>query len=241
MDHLLDLKKLPKNQYCFNCQDKFPDWADLSYGIFICRTCAGRHRGFGTKVSRIMSTVIDKWTERQIYHMESGNIELIEYINNNKILDKYTNKKLIIDPDFFLSNEGLKYKEMIQNKVNEKYGIQIPVNLKGKVNLEGVKKERTSSGFAFGNDSERQSSVENTKPFIERSIEKITNFDYKGSFNDISEKTVELFHKGANKLKETASSLSKKFKGETNIKEETSIKKEEINCKKKVDEDSWEH
>ena len=30
-----------------------------------------------------MSTVIDKWTDRQVYIMENGNKSLSEYINNN--------------------------------------------------------------------------------------------------------------------------------------------------------------
>ncbi|KAF7697597.1 ADP-ribosylation factor GTPase-activating protein AGD7 [Cucumispora dikerogammari] len=269
INKLTDLKALYQNQNCFNCQEKFPDWADIYYGIFICRTCAGRHRGFGTKISRIMSTVIDKWTDRQVYIMENGNKSLSEYINNNStVLLKYrNNKQLTVDPEFFASAEGFKYKEIIQNKANKKFGKpepQINLDSKNGSKLIGVKMEKTSSGFSFGSDSQQQVPVENNKPFIERSMEKVMNYDYRGSFNTLSGKAVELFHKSTEKIRESAYILSQRFRGvegtdnNSNTSNNTEAvnsnnsdiisgynketEKQNVNIKrKKDDEDSWDN
>ncbi|KAF9481855.1 Arf GTPase activating protein [Pholiota conissans] len=39
-----------KNKVCADCSNPNPQWASLSFAIFICLQCAGTHRGFGVHI-----------------------------------------------------------------------------------------------------------------------------------------------------------------------------------------------
>lgn len=51
----------PDNQKCFDCNCQGTNWASVTNGIFICMTCAGKHRGFGVHLSFVRSLTIDNW------------------------------------------------------------------------------------------------------------------------------------------------------------------------------------
>ena len=44
-----------KNKVCCDCSNPNPQWASLSFAIFICLQCAGAHRGFGVHIRHISS------------------------------------------------------------------------------------------------------------------------------------------------------------------------------------------
>lgn len=61
-----------KNRTCVDCGNPNPQWASLSFAVFICLQCAGIHRGFGVHISFVRSVSMDTWQEDQIRRMQLG-------------------------------------------------------------------------------------------------------------------------------------------------------------------------
>ncbi|KAI0772132.1 ArfGap-domain-containing protein [Trametes elegans] len=60
------------NKRCVDCANPNPQWASLSFAVFLCLQCAGVHRGFGVHVSFVRSVSMDTWQEEQIKRMKLG-------------------------------------------------------------------------------------------------------------------------------------------------------------------------
>ncbi|KAK0491314.1 ArfGap-domain-containing protein [Armillaria novae-zelandiae] len=60
------------NRACVDCGSPNPQWASLSFAVFMCLQCAGMHRGFGVHITFVRSLSMDTWQDDQLRRMQLG-------------------------------------------------------------------------------------------------------------------------------------------------------------------------
>lgn len=72
LPQLLAIQKDAANSICCDCAAPSPQWASPKFGIFICLSCAGVHRGLGVHISFVRSISMDAFKAGEIERMRLG-------------------------------------------------------------------------------------------------------------------------------------------------------------------------
>jgi len=82
---LKEIRSQNGNNICCECGKLNPQWISVTYAIWMCIECSGKHRSLGLHISQVKSITMDKWTEKEIERVRiGGNKALREFMDSHE-------------------------------------------------------------------------------------------------------------------------------------------------------------
>ncbi|POS80718.1 ADP-ribosylation factor GTPase-activating protein GCS1 [Diaporthe helianthi] len=138
---LLAIQKESGNSLCCDCNAPSPQWASPKFGIFICLSCAGVHRGLGVHISFVRSISMDAFKQTEIERMRLGGND-----HWKSFFDKHETTKMT-----GMSWDDATIAERYSGEVGEEWKERLSAKVEGREYVPGERKPtpaKTNTGSA---------------------------------------------------------------------------------------------
>lgn len=127
---LVAIQKESGNSLCCDCNAPSPQWASPKFGIFICLSCAGVHRGLGVHISFVRSISMDAFKQTEIERMRLGGND-----NWKKFFDEHEQTKMM-----GLTWDDATIAERYSGEVGEEWKERLSAKVEGRDYVPGERK-----------------------------------------------------------------------------------------------------
>lgn len=128
---LVTIQSEGKNNICCDCGAPSPQWASPKFGVFICLSCAGVHRGLGVHISFVRSISMDAFKAAEIERMRLGGNE-----GWRRFFEEHADTKMR-----GLSWDDATIAERYSGEVGEEWKERLSAKVEGREYVPGEKKE----------------------------------------------------------------------------------------------------
>ncbi|KAL2137386.1 hypothetical protein VTI74DRAFT_7 [Chaetomium olivicolor] len=133
---LAAIQQQAKNNLCCDCGAPSPQWASPKFGVFICLSCAGVHRGLGVHISFVRSISMDAFKAAEIERMRLGGNE-----NWRRFFEDHEDTKMR-----GVSWDDATIAERYGGEVGEEWKERLSAKVEGREYVPGERKQQQQQG-----------------------------------------------------------------------------------------------